>query len=64
MAKEVADKFFIATRQDQLRTAPFAFNIGIDSKLMQLINTGRSLSSTDWLANIKATEESTDEAEQ
>ena len=27
MAKEVADKFFIATRQDQLRTTSFALNI-------------------------------------
>ncbi|MEM5515519.1 YdbH domain-containing protein [Henriciella sp. AS95] len=34
--------------------APFAFNIGIDSKLMQLIRTGRSITSSDWLADVAA----------
>ncbi|WP_424339407.1 intermembrane phospholipid transport protein YdbH family protein [Henriciella sp.] len=34
--------------------APFAFNIGIDSKLMQLIRTGRSLTTSDWLADVTA----------
>ena len=32
--------------------APFAFNIGVDSKLMQLIQTGRRATSSDWLADI------------
>lgn len=34
--------------------APFAFNIGIDSKLMQLIRTGQSMTSSDWLADVTA----------
>ncbi|MEQ9316357.1 MAG: YdbH domain-containing protein, partial [Henriciella sp.] len=37
-----------------LNGAPFAFNIGIDSKLMQLIRTGRSITSSDWLADVTA----------
>ena len=31
--------------------APFAFNIGVDSKLMQLIQTGRSVTTSDWLVD-------------
>ncbi|WP_084395719.1 intermembrane phospholipid transport protein YdbH family protein, partial [Henriciella aquimarina] len=41
--------------------APFAFNIGIDSKLMQLINTGRSMTTTDWLATAVSTQAEDDE---
>ncbi len=38
--------------------APFAFNIGLDSKLMKLIRAGQSLSSSDWLT--EAVKESTE----
>ena len=34
--------------------APFAFNIGVDSKLMQLIQSGRSVTTSDWLTKIVA----------
>ena len=34
--------------------APFAFNIGIDSKLMQLIQSGRSVTTSDWLTKVVA----------
>lgn len=44
----------VGTSPEVLDGAPFAFNIGIDSKLMQLIRTGRSMSSSDWLADVAA----------
>ncbi len=44
----------VGVSPEVLDGAPFAFNIGIDTKLMQLIRTGRSLTSSDWLADITA----------
>ena len=44
----------VGVSPEVLNGAPFAFNIGIDTKLMQLIRTGRSLTSSDWLADITA----------
>ena len=62
----------IGTSPEVLDGAPFAFNIGIDSKLMQLIQTGRRATSSEWLADVVAesvstrnagTEEGVDESE-
>ena len=37
---------------DVLGGAPFAFNIGVDSELTKLVQAGRSITGTDWLAEV------------
>lgn len=37
-----------------LQGAPFVFNIGVDSKLMQLIRSGQRATGTDWLYDVVA----------
>ena len=32
--------------------APFEFNIGVDSKLMQLVQSGRRLATSDWITDV------------
>ncbi|WP_300377151.1 YdbH domain-containing protein [Henriciella sp.] len=41
----------IGTSPEVLDGAPFAFNIGVDSKLMQLVQTGRSVTTSNWLVD-------------
>ncbi|MEQ8558325.1 MAG: YdbH domain-containing protein [Henriciella sp.] len=44
----------VGTSPKVLDGAPFAFNIGIDSKLMQLIQTGKRMTGSEWLADVVA----------
>jgi hypothetical protein len=51
----------IGKSPDVLGGAPFAFNIGVDSELMKLIRTGRSMTGTDWLAEVTRTQQEDEE---
>ncbi|WP_169332266.1 intermembrane phospholipid transport protein YdbH family protein [Henriciella marina] len=48
---------------DVLGGAPFAFNIGVDSELTKLVQAGRRVTGTDWLAEVATQSRNGDSAE-